>query len=124
MANSRNGNGYPRRCAPRRQFRLLLEGLESRCVPTVYTVTTTANSGTGSLRQAILDANGNAGLDTIQFSIGNGAQVITPTAGLPAITDLVLLDATTQPGYAGVPLIELTGGSAGAGTSGLTVTAG
>src|SRR4051812_44969113 len=100
MANSRNGNGHQRGCAPRRQFRLRLEGLESRCVPTVYTVTTAANSGAGTLRQAILDANGNAGLDTIQFSIGTGAQVIAPTSGLPAISDPVLLDATTQPGYA------------------------
>ncbi len=34
-----------------------------------YTVTNTNDSGAGSLRQAILDANANAGLDTISFSI-------------------------------------------------------
>ena len=124
MANSRNGSGHQRRCTPRRRFRLDIGELESRCVPSVYTVTTTANSGAGSFRQAILDANGNAGLDTIRFSINTGAKVITPAAGLPAITDPVQIDATTQPGYVGVPLIKLTGGSAGAGTSGLTVTAG
>ena len=38
-----------------------------------YTVTTTADSGAGSLRQAILDANANAGADTIAFDIpGSG----------------------------------------------------
>ena len=36
-------------------------------VGTVYTVTNTNNSGAGSLRQAITDANGHAGADTIQF---------------------------------------------------------
>src|SRR5262245_19056559 len=101
-----------------------LEALELRCVPTGYTVINTANAGAGSLRQAILDANGHAGMDSIQFSIGTGAKVLTPTAALPAVTDPVVLDATTQPGYAGVPIIELTGGSAGAGVTGLTVTAG
>ncbi|MDT3778358.1 DUF4347 domain-containing protein [Nitrospira sp. MA-1] len=34
-----------------------------------YTVTNTNNSGAGSLRQAILDANGNPGTDTISFNI-------------------------------------------------------
>jgi hypothetical protein len=38
-------------------------------VGTVYTVTTTNNSGAGSLRQAIIDANANAGADTIRFNI-------------------------------------------------------
>ena len=34
-----------------------------------YTVTNTANSGAGSLRQAILDANGHSGADDIVFNI-------------------------------------------------------
>ena len=34
-----------------------------------YTVTNTNDSGADSLRQAILDANGNAGADTIEFNI-------------------------------------------------------
>jgi hypothetical protein len=111
---------------PRRRVRPTVEALEERRVPTamVYMVTTTANSGTGSLRQAILDANANAGTDTIAFDIGTGAQKISPTAALPAITDPVVLDATKQPGYAGTPLIELNGASAGAGVTGLTITGG
>ena len=43
-----------------------------------FTVTNTNDSGAGSLRQAILSANGTPGLDTIQFAIpGSGVQTIT-----------------------------------------------
>ena len=74
------------------------------------TVTTTADSGAGSLRQAILDSNSSAGvLDTIAFAIpGAGVQTISPATGLPPISDPVVIDGTTQPGFAGAPLIELT----------------
>jgi hypothetical protein len=87
-----------------------------------YSVTNTADTGAGSLRQAITDANANPGPDTISFNIpGSGVQTITvPVAGLPGITDPVTVDGTTQPGYAGAPLIEIHG-SQGAGVS---VTAG
>ncbi len=95
--------------------------LEDRTAPAVFTVTTTNDSGAGSLRQAILDANAAAGADSIAFSIGTGAKAIAPTSALPAITQAVTLDATTQPGFSGVPLIELRGDGAGAGVSGLTV---
>src|SRR5262245_61691634 len=40
--------------------KLLLERLEDWSVPSVYSITTTADSGPGSLRQAIIDANTNA----------------------------------------------------------------
>ncbi len=74
------------------------------------TVTTTADSGAGSLRQAILDSNASAGvLDTIVFAIGSGVQAITPASALPTITDPVVIDGSTQPGYAGAPLIEIVG---------------
>jgi len=73
-----------------------------------FTVTTTADSGAGSLRQAILDANAAAGADTIVFAIpGSGVHTIAPTSGLPSVTGPTTLDATTQPGYAGAPLIEV-----------------
>ena len=64
-----------------------------------YTVTTTADSGAGSLRQAILDANANPGADTIAFNIvGSGIQTIVPASSLDAITDAVTIDGYTQPG--------------------------
>jgi hypothetical protein len=70
-------------------------------------VTNTNDSGAGSLRQAILDANASLGPDLISFSIGSGAKTIKPNSALPIISETVLIDATTQPGFAGQPLIEL-----------------
>ena len=64
-----------------------------------FTVTNTNDSGAGSLRQAILDANGNAGLDTIAFNIpGSGVHTIAPASDLPQISDPVVIDGYTQPG--------------------------
>ncbi len=71
------------------------------------TVTNTNDAGPGSLRQAILDANANAGADAISFSIASGPQRIVLTSQLPVITDPLTIDGTTQPGFAGVPLIEI-----------------
>ncbi len=73
-----------------------------------FTVTNTGDSGAGSLRQAILDANGAGGADTIAFNIpGGGPYVIQPITVMPLITDTVTIDGTTQPGFAGTPIIEL-----------------
>lgn len=66
---------------------------------TIFWVTTNASSGSGSLRAAINDANGNPGLDTIYFNIAAGdvaSRTITLNALLPDIADQVLIDATTQ----------------------------
>jgi parallel beta-helix repeat protein len=70
-----------------------------------YTVTNTNDSGPGSLRQAILDANDHTNADantpdTIGFAIaGSGVQTIHLTsAPLPPITDPVVIDGYTQPG--------------------------
>jgi uncharacterized repeat protein (TIGR01451 family) len=76
-------------------------------------VTTNADTGTGSLRQAILDAN-NASVCTapctIGFNLPVGQRLITPPTSLPAITaGGVTIDATTQPGYSGTPLVTLDG---------------
>src|SRR5215475_3574234 len=63
-----------------------------------FTVMNTADSGAGSLRQAILDANGNAGPDTIAFNIpGAGVHTIHPATLLPTITGPVTIDGYTQP---------------------------
>src|SRR5436190_23146065 len=43
-----------------------------------------------TLRAAIQEANAFAGQDTIQFSIGTGAQTIAPASQLPTITDGVV----------------------------------
>ncbi len=62
-----------------------------------YTVTTVNDSGAGSLRQAILDANANAGADTINFNIaGTGIHTISLASLLPTITGQTTINATTE----------------------------
>ena len=69
------------------------------CGANTYTVTSTADSGAGTLRQAILDANANPGADTIAFNIaGSGVHTIAPASALPAITGPVTIDGYTQSG--------------------------
>jgi hypothetical protein len=78
-------------------------------------VDTTADSGPGSLRQAIMDANTVTALaSTIDFAIpGAGVQTIEPISPLPPITASVLIDGTTQPDFVGTPLIAIGGPSPG-----------
>jgi hypothetical protein len=114
--------------------RLLLERLEDRTVPSLFTVLNTNDSGAGSLRQAILDANAYPGADTIQFNIpGGGVQTIAPLNSLPALTDPVTIDGYTQPGASpntlassdnAVLQIVLDGSNAGSSGIGLQLTAG
>jgi hypothetical protein len=91
----------------------------------VFVVTTTADSGPGSLRQAILDSNtAIGGPNTIDFAIpGAGTRTIVLTSPLPAITSSVLIDGSSQSGYAGTPLIALGVPSVG-GSASLVVSAG
>jgi hypothetical protein len=99
-------------------------------------VCNTNNAGQGSLRQLIAQTNDlsntglviqgrTAGIDHAVFMISNGTAAaglrvsnnsftvgiatITPTTGLPAATAPLVLDASTQPGFAGTPIIELNG---------------
>jgi Ca2+-binding RTX toxin-like protein len=73
-------------------------------------VTNTNDSGPGSLRQAILIANDSAGPDEIEFNIaGEGPHTIYLLSKLPTVTDPVLIDGWSQPGFDGTPLIVLDG---------------
>jgi parallel beta-helix repeat protein len=90
----------------------------------VFPVTTTNDSGTGSLRQAILEVNAHPGGDAITFSFpGSGVQTIAPTSPLPAVTVPVFVNAS-QPGVSGTPAVVLSGADAGAGADGLTLAGG
>lgn len=92
---------------------------------TTFTVMNTNDSGSGSLRQAILDANQNPGADSISFNIsGSGVQTINLLSALPASFGVVTLDGTTQPGFSTTPLIELNGISAGDFSVGLNLIGG
>ena len=84
---------------------LLLFGalcLANGAIAADFTVINTANSGPGSLTQAILDANALPGSDRIVFNIpGPGPHQIQayPNA-LPEVNDPITIDGYTQPGAA------------------------
>jgi hypothetical protein len=102
---------------------LTLEALEERMVLSAYLVTTTADSGPGSLRDGItqvnadtshaLYASSNPSVDEIDFAITatsdtagggtgydstTGVATIAPQSALPALTNAVLVNGYTQPG--------------------------
>jgi hypothetical protein len=100
------------RIARRAAFGCLLLSLGVMGWSATITVTTVADTGAGSLREAIGQANSNGGPDTIQFAAGLAGKTVRPQSSLPAITD----DATTIDGdidHNGVPDIILNGSMAG-----------
>lgn len=74
-----------------------------------FTVLTTADSGPGSLRQAVIDANTAAGGDAIVFAIPagecepSGVCVINLASSLPIVTESLMIDGTTQPRVGSAP---------------------
>ncbi len=112
-----------------RSFQPGFHDLERRMLPATFLVNTTADSGAGSLRQAILDSNGNtAGTNTIDFGIGTtgSQQTITPLSVLPVVTNPVLLDGYSQggSGYAVAPLVMIDGINVDSGDFGLWLATG
>ncbi|HVV35582.1 MAG TPA: CSLREA domain-containing protein [Acidimicrobiales bacterium] len=67
-----------------------------------------------TLREAIKKANADVGADQINFAIDNGgpATIVLSGTTLPPITDAVTIDGSTQPGYAGTPLVVIDGSQA------------
>ena len=111
-----------RRKAGRPIYGFLNEPLEVRVLFSQinFTVTNTNDSGAGSFRQAITQANAipDADLGNIQFKIpGSGVHTIKPLSGLPFITGEV--DIVGQTDSSGNPLTELDGEKAGAFDDGL-----
>lgn len=107
-------------CEPRRLFAAV-----------TYLVTNPNDSGAGSLRQAIIDANAHAndpappegedGRDRIAFDIAGADRTIDLISALPNITDPVILGLTADLNEPSAPLAELNGVGAGASTSGIVV---
>jgi hypothetical protein len=82
-----------------------------------FTVTTTADSGVGSLRQAVLDANGNAGPDEITFDPSIDTQTITLTSGQLNVTEALTVTGngatnTIVDGNASTRIFNVSGGVA------------
>jgi hypothetical protein len=93
-----------RRPARRRHLVPHLDVLEDRTLLNTYTVTNLADSGPGSLRQAVLDADAHNGTDQIRFAAGLHGTVAV-TGGPLSVTDHHL--AITGPGP---DTIALSGG--------------
>jgi hypothetical protein len=101
-----------------------------------FTVMNTNDSGAGSLRQAITDANANgAGLDDILFdnTVFGTPQTITLLTALPTITSSLTMQGTganlltvrRDPNAAAFRIFDILGGIAGGvAISGMTVTGG
>ncbi len=70
---------------------LRCEQLEDRRLLATFTVTTTADAGAGSLRQAIIDSNALAGADIINFAPAVLGQTINLTTQMQAASVTGLL---------------------------------
>jgi len=85
----------------------------------IYTVTTTDDAGTNSLRWAIEQANAHAGPDSVTFNLpGSGVRTIAVLTPLPALAASTSILGTSQPGYAGTPLVRIDGGALEVNTQG------
>ncbi len=83
-----------------------------------FAVSNLGDSGPGSLRQAILDANKAPGADVLSFSVAGTIRVGKPA--LPSVTDTLKIDGTSAPGYLSGPIVTVDY----ANTRGLTFAAG
>lgn len=93
----------------------------------LFYVTNTNDSGPGSFRQAIINANrnpNNTGPDEIHFDLEESSYTIQPNEQLPVINDPVIIDGTTQPGFINSPIIELDGSNSTSTASGLIISGG
>jgi hypothetical protein len=135
-------------CAPRsakgrsRRPRLLLQTLEDRATPTVFPVNNAGDTGPGTLRQAIDDANGSAGADVIQFDaaafstpqtislttplstilesvniVGTGASKVTVTRAGTATSNFGIFDIDSGAADVTIDGITITGGNSGSGSA-------
>jgi uncharacterized repeat protein (TIGR01451 family) len=101
----------------------LLAGAASAQAAT-FDVTSVDDTGAGTLRQAITNANADSTADEIHFDVGALGGFISPESPLPAITQPVTIDGTTDPEYFDSPVVFLDGSLAGALANGLVISGG
>ena len=93
-----------------------------------FSVVNTNDTGAGSFRQALLNANASATTNTITFNVpitGSGPFVLYPQSAYPSVTPYpLIIDGTTQPGYNNRPLVQIDGTGLGANADGLQLLAG
>ncbi len=78
---------------------LFLLGAAPACVAGTFTITSTDDSGPGTLREAIAQVNASPGPHRIEFNLsGNGVHTISPLTALPTIVNEVTIDGYSQPG--------------------------
>jgi len=64
-----------------------------------FVVTNASDTGLGSFRQALLDANSTPGANLVQFNLpGSGVRTLAPLSPLPLITNALTIDGYSQPG--------------------------
>ena len=99
------------RLGRRRRRACAFEPLERRVLLSTYTVSNLNDSGPGSLRDAVAQANDHAGADTIDFAsdLNDGISVstITLTSGRITITDDLTINGL------GIPSLAVSGNHAG-----------
>ena len=109
----------------RKPFQPDFHGLEKRMMPATFLVSTAADSGAGSLRQAITDSNCRHQVRTRSTSAlaraPRRSRSCRPCRASPYRSSI---DGTTQSGYANAPLIDLDGTSAGSSANGLDLATG
>jgi hypothetical protein len=114
------------------------------------TIVNTNDTGQGSLRQFITNANAlsntglaqsgrTAGIENAIWMISNGTSAsglrsannyfvsgvatIAPASAFPSLTDPVVIDAQTQPGWSAAPIVELNGSGNGGSALGVGINA-
>jgi hypothetical protein len=105
-----------------------VELLESRDLPSTFTVLNTNDAGAGSLRDAVAQANLAGGANTVDFNLGSGPQTITLTSGqLELSTGTTTIDGTgaavTVSGNLTGRILQIDSGATGQ-LLGLTLTRG
>jgi CSLREA domain-containing protein len=107
---------------------LVAVGSPALATNSTITVNSAADPGDGTcnayectLREAIAKANSSHGASTIRFAVGSGPVTISIASNFPTITKQLTIDGTSQPGYAGAPIVQVTGG--GTASTGLRLTA-
>ena len=118
-----HGRRYSLRAAT---HRLNLVVLGDRSLPSTFTVLNLADSGEGSLRQAVLDANAQPGADLIRFAPAARDGTIALTSGqLSIIDDLMIagpgVNRLTVSGNQASRVFGISGGTTDVEITGLTI---